>query len=630
MLEPEDRHYLSELLSPPAGFRLEKAVGTSYSLELPALLLAPMAMTKRSVEEAAFGEADGAEQSVEATPVSLVEAIRRTSERIALLCQRGRIKVPSAHSELFCFLESSILELDPDGGSFHPKFWLLHFTDGDSSRYRLVCTSRNLAYNRTWDFVVAMEGSAEVETGAEAAPLARFFEQTIGRAELDEGVFARREVLEAFAEELYEVAFRPPEPFDAAALCLHDWSNESHYDSLPKGDRAALISPFVSERALERLVSAVGDPGEPTVLVSRQESLDHLHHAAGGDWREQLGLDCRVVSVGEALRAGDDEDDLAGLHAKMYAVERGARTRWRFTSANLTHAGLGGANVEFGLDLEGPTGRVGIEQVLRIGEGREMGLGNLLEPYHPADEAPDADSVEAERRADAWRSFFAGAELVLEVEPTGDGDSYEVELRMTPRRPLPEAQAARIHVWPASLSREVDYRRVSTDTLGSSVTVDLGRVTTLNLTPFVAFEVRLDEPTSHTVSFVLGAAVCGLEHDRRELVLEHLIRNQDRFLQYLRYLLADVDSYWSTRTKSSHASSGDGGDRSRRRSVELPLMEELVTKCVDDPRKVYDIHSLIQSVRELEQADEIIPEAFVEDVWLPVLRAVNPELIDDY
>jgi hypothetical protein len=45
VLAPKDRTLLLESLRPPPGFRLDAAVSTTYSLDLMALLVAPLAFT---------------------------------------------------------------------------------------------------------------------------------------------------------------------------------------------------------------------------------------------------------------------------------------------------------------------------------------------------------------------------------------------------------------------------------------------------------------------------------------------------------------------------------------------------------------------------------------------------------
>ena len=42
MLDPDDRHLLVDALKPPPGMVLDVAVGTTFTLDLQALLLAPV------------------------------------------------------------------------------------------------------------------------------------------------------------------------------------------------------------------------------------------------------------------------------------------------------------------------------------------------------------------------------------------------------------------------------------------------------------------------------------------------------------------------------------------------------------------------------------------------------------
>ena len=85
MLEPQTRKLLFEALRPPTGMRLEGALGTSFSLDLLALLTAPMAFTQFECQDA--------ERGLITEPLSIFEALRRNIDRIAIFCQAGRIRV---------------------------------------------------------------------------------------------------------------------------------------------------------------------------------------------------------------------------------------------------------------------------------------------------------------------------------------------------------------------------------------------------------------------------------------------------------------------------------------------------------------------------------------------------------
>ena len=69
MLAPKDRTLLLESLRPPPGYRLDAAVSTTFTLNLMALLVAPLAFTYFD------WEMDTGEPTT--NPNFLLEAIRR-------------------------------------------------------------------------------------------------------------------------------------------------------------------------------------------------------------------------------------------------------------------------------------------------------------------------------------------------------------------------------------------------------------------------------------------------------------------------------------------------------------------------------------------------------------------------
>src|SRR5207249_7591823 len=99
MLAPRSRRLLLDALRPPAGYRLDRAVGTSYTLDLLALLTAPLAFT--------FFDCEDNEGRPATDPLALLQAIRRHAGRIHLFCQAGRIAVPRPGQHLLHYLEDT-------------------------------------------------------------------------------------------------------------------------------------------------------------------------------------------------------------------------------------------------------------------------------------------------------------------------------------------------------------------------------------------------------------------------------------------------------------------------------------------------------------------------------------------
>ena len=116
MLHPQDRHHLMDARRPPEGMKLDFAVGTTYSLDLLALLTVPLSFT--------FHESEDKDGAPVGDPVPVMEALRRNADRIAIFCQAGKTMVPAGYRQLNVFLENMVFMVTaPLGGVFHPKLW---------------------------------------------------------------------------------------------------------------------------------------------------------------------------------------------------------------------------------------------------------------------------------------------------------------------------------------------------------------------------------------------------------------------------------------------------------------------------------------------------------------------------
>jgi len=126
MLDPAARLIYLDELRPPPGYWLDRAVVTTYSLDLMSLLMAPLSMAMLDVRRDSDGGLD---------PIGALEALRRTADRFVVFCQKGRISVPSQHQLLYGCLEPAVIETAVQrGGTFHSKTWLLRFVPRGDKR----------------------------------------------------------------------------------------------------------------------------------------------------------------------------------------------------------------------------------------------------------------------------------------------------------------------------------------------------------------------------------------------------------------------------------------------------------------------------------------------------------------
>ena len=82
-----DRLNYGKLLAPPESFELTKAIGTTYSLDLYALLAIPVSLFYAKSMEGDF----------HLNRYDVLDAIRKSKDKVDIFCQRGKILVPKAY-----------------------------------------------------------------------------------------------------------------------------------------------------------------------------------------------------------------------------------------------------------------------------------------------------------------------------------------------------------------------------------------------------------------------------------------------------------------------------------------------------------------------------------------------------
>jgi hypothetical protein len=104
-LTAETRVLLTDALRPSAAFAVDVAFGTTYSLNLTALLLAPLSF-------ALFDQSD-TDNLGAVDPIRLLEAVRRHVDHTTAFCQAGAIHVPANYRSILTFVEDRVLEVMP-------------------------------------------------------------------------------------------------------------------------------------------------------------------------------------------------------------------------------------------------------------------------------------------------------------------------------------------------------------------------------------------------------------------------------------------------------------------------------------------------------------------------------------
>ena len=343
MLDPRERELLLESLRPPEGYRLSGAIGTSYTLDLIALVTAPLAFTLHDWEDE--------EGSTVSSPLALLESVRRHSEMITLFCQAGEIKVPPPTQRLVAYLEPCIAEVNaPHGaGVFHPKIWLLRYTRNDEPvRYRFLCLSRNLTFDKCWDSILSLDGELIERKNAFAAnhPLSEFIGALPSLA-IRPLAESRNALVTRMADEVRRVRFELPSGVDEVVFWPMGFDSRNRWPFSASRRPMLVMSPFLSSSMLAEVTEDRSD----CVLVARPDELAKLTAQAIGSFSRVYTLDPTAEDLG-AGEQSDGSQGLAGLHAKLFVEDDGWNASVYTGSANATDAAFN-RNVEFLVQLRG-------------------------------------------------------------------------------------------------------------------------------------------------------------------------------------------------------------------------------------------------------------------------------------
>ena len=407
MLEPDGRAALTEQLRPPSGFQLAHAVATTFTLDLTTALSIPLAFAAHRVRESR-------------DPIAILDAVRRAADKIDVFAQAGQVFEPRVASDLFALLEPMIhpARAPRPNMLFHPKVWVLEYADGDARSYRMLCASRNLTNDRSWDLVVRLDGIAADEPTEQSAPLGAFVRALPAMA-VQPLAGASRGANHRTRESQW-----PGSSGNVRATCgslrFHPYGipgvTPEPLHELFDGMRHGIISPFLSDDGIRRIIPPRSDS---IVVLARREQLDRL------DGRTLERIDALILDdaandddvalegdagsgIGTAMTPLPQAGALVGLHAKAYVLDRRTGSHLFIGSANATEAAFGG-NVEMLVEFEGPQPKLGVAALL----GEESRLRALTIPFEPdgnAEIPPDevADhALEQALRSLAARRYFA-------------------------------------------------------------------------------------------------------------------------------------------------------------------------------------------------------------------------------
>ena len=305
------------------GCKVEFAIGLTYSLNLEAMLTVPLA----------FGDLGELDSSVKQSPAFLLEGIRRSSDKIALFCNKGGIHVPNETRTIYSLLETSIFEVQNGKdvlSNFHPKLWLVKETDREGIEWlKLSVMSRNLDFSTCLDICCSIRGRISKRRSMKGAEKHKPLKDML--------IWVSEYATKAKADKVCELAelldyvdrFELDAPFQTEDT---ERNEEEGYGFFPfvygreefatyyeflktymPGDRIMVVSPFIDVSTLSWLTARKKEynyESKNSILVTRKEYVT----------QEVFDLFDQVWVPNDTMI--DNTTANVDLHAKMYLTQR--------------------------------------------------------------------------------------------------------------------------------------------------------------------------------------------------------------------------------------------------------------------------------------------------------------------
>ena len=594
MLNPNNNRLdYGEILSPPNNYQLDFAIGTSYSLDLDALVGASISL----------GLSEETDTNLINNPIFLLEALRTTGDNVILFCEGGQIHLPNRPNPLYILLEEMVFQVNNSKiinnkyASFHPKFWLLRYIDDENNIfYRVVVLSRNLTFDRSWDISFSMDGFLTEEKTEKNNPILDFLEYLKDFSKNDEKTLKMSEIIKELSFVHFELNSRDFIDFDFIPNGIKDYSIKKYSLFEDSFDELLIMSPFLSKTLIREFNGCIKNKA---LLFTRENSLSRLKHEDCDNF-EIYTLKDQIIDGESSISEGSDEDSQneivkQDIHAKMFMVKHGEFTDLYLGSLNATHNALNG-NIEVMIRLRARSNKLNL-RILSEGlfDGEKGGPNS---PFQLVNIENIGFNGSEEKSNDLNLIIKSINRLNPKSKIVPKEKHYDIELYFDDFKESPISNIGdfEIKIRPLLSKKDANFAK-------NMLFEGLDKV---KLSEFFVVSVsKRTEDEELSIERVIKVPTLGLPEDRVKEVISSVVTDKEAFIRYVAFLLGDKYIL-----SAMEAESGLGSNSFNRGfRIQLPeLYEKMLKASVYFPEKFDELDFLIKTLSD----DNVIPEGFEE------------------
>ena len=607
MLNPNNnRVEYGKLLTPPEGFKLDFAVGTTYSLDLDALLGACISL----------GLYEETDSEIKDNLIYMLEALRATSEKVALFCEGAQIKVPNKPSKLFMLLEKIVFPVHTNKKkgianypSFHPKFWLIKYFNGQESIYRVIVLSRNLTFDRSWDVVFSMDGYSIKEENEKNEPLCDFLEYL--RLNLPDNEYGKqknnqiKKMIRDIPYVNFDLSEKEFEDYEFIPHGVPDRNDKNllwDFSETPlfknNHDELLVISPFLSNDIVKALNDSAfyNDGMNDYTLITRMQALGNLKPEDVSNF-DFFVLKDLIVDGEDYVAQEESFSDLVkyDIHAKLYITRRYSDVHMYLGSLNASHNAIFG-NIEFMVHIKCKNRYLNPDT-----------LRNDLftdEPYSLENpfQLVKLNSISKDEEEEKNSYLEQIIKIIDRASPEAivipEGEYFSISI--TFKRELPEGQ---ITIRPL-MSNKVEQLAEK---------IIFNDLSLMQLSEFYEISVIEDNVTA---SRIIKINTNEIPANRERELVNSIISDKDSFYRYIAFILDDSALLGALDMLETE----DAKKKYKHHAVTLApaIYEKLLKAIATNPEKLNGIEYIIKSVTK----EGVIPEEF-ESLYKTVKRVMK-------
>ena len=592
-----DRTDYNIILMPPDGYKLDKAIGTTYSLDLEALTAVAICL----------GLSEETDSKLMQNPISMLNALQKVSDKIILFCEAGQIKAPLKPTALSILLEKMVVEValpkDRQLGrypAFHPKTWVLSYVNKDGDKkYRFVVMSRNLTFDRSWDVSFSMDSSRMVRQKKKTKPIINFLDFLSGSVSNNvKDAGKKRTLIRNMQVELADVSFSLDskefgENFEILPLGIGKNAYQMSEDVLFSTDRNSadstfhelvVMSPFLSESVIADFnIAERGLSDSKRTLITRRSELSKLKEMDTDNFTIYVLKD-EIVDGEDAISDVMTDKMKQDIHAKIYIRRKYADVDLYLGSMNASYSAIN-KNVEMMLWLGTKNKYLNGEKFLKdIFCGPADDVKNPFEKVTVMDAVQDIDGdnknaleqkikelCRAKRKATITEDNYGKYKVTVEFP----GVTSDKTIMVSPFNSKQEH----------TLCEKIEFTDLEI----------------LQLSEFYELTAKEGEDEIHRIIMI---PTIGFPEDRESAVVNSIVKDRASFVEYIAFVLGD-DYLVSMLEKKQIGESGIFQHSNDAMSV---LYEKMLKTSVEEPERFRDIGYVLKMVTD----KEIIPDEFRE------------------